>query len=166
MYMMIILVMSYSWKPLDANDSQWIWIVNALRVISSRTFEKWGKKYQAVNPRKGELVFTLLMIWVQEGRTTKGAFCTILLLILWYFLIKKKNSMIFINFGLINTNLDLKYSRSMLTSPNKRLISSTCDFETPLKGFRSSLSSLSSNSSNHQVLDVNLDFDSSMCVWR
>lgn len=125
MYMMIILVMSYSWKPLDANDSQWIWIVNALRVISSRTFEEWGKKYQAVNPRKGELMFTLLMIWVQEGRTTKGAFCTILLLILWYFLIqKKKNSMIFINFGLINTNLDLKYSRSMLTSPNKRLISS------------------------------------------
>lgn len=123
MYMMIILVMSYSWKPLDANDSQWIWIVNALRVISSRTFEEWGKKYQAVNPR--ELVFTLLMIWVQDGRTTKGAFCTILLLILWYFLIqKKKNSMIFINFGLINTNLGLKYGRSTLTSPNKRLISS------------------------------------------
>ena len=126
MYMMIILVMSYSWKPLDANDSQWIWIVNALRVISSRTFEEWGKKYQAINPRKGELVFPLLMICIQEGRTTKGAFCTILLLILWYFLIKKKkkNSMIFINFGLINTNLGLKYSRSTLTSPNKRLISS------------------------------------------
>ena len=41
---------------------------------------------------------------------------------------------------------------------------STCDFETPLKGFRSSLNCLCSNWRDHQVLDMNLD--NPKCVWR
>ena len=41
-----------------------------------------------------------------------------------------------------------------------------CEFETPLKGFRSSLSSLSSNWRDHQVLDINLDLDKPRCVYE
>ena len=42
----------------------------------------------------------------------------------------------------------------------------TCDFEAPLKGFRSFESSLCNNWSNHQVLDVNLGLDNSMYVFE
>ena len=42
----------------------------------------------------------------------------------------------------------------------------TYDFETLLKGFKSSLNSLCNNWSDHQVLDMNLDFDNPKCVWR
>ena len=41
-----------------------------------------------------------------------------------------------------------------------------CDFETPLKCFGSSWKFLCSNWNHHQVLDANLDLDSSMCVYE
>ena len=44
--------------------------------------------------------------------------------------------------------------------------SPTCDFEAPLKGFRSSLSSLSSNWRDHQALDMNHDLDNPKCVYE
>ena len=44
--------------------------------------------------------------------------------------------------------------------------SPTCDFKTPLKGFRSSLSSLSSNWRDHQALDMNLDLDNPKRVYE
>ena len=41
--------------------------------------------------------------------------------------------------------------------------SPTCDFETPLKGF---ISSLSGNWRDHQVLDTNLDLDNLECMYE
>ena len=51
------------------------------------------------------------------------------------------------------------WSAATISSP-------TCEFETPLKGFRSSLSSLSNNWRDHQVLDMNLDLDNHKCVYE
>ena len=50
--------------------------------------------------------------------------------------------------------------------PTTTTSSPTCDFETSLKGFRSSLSSLSSNWKDHQALDMNLDLDNPKCVYE
>ena len=44
--------------------------------------------------------------------------------------------------------------------------SPTCDFETSLKDFKSSLSFLSSNWKDHQALDMNLDLDNPKCLYE
>ena len=51
------------------------------------------------------------------------------------------------------------WSAATISSP-------TCEFETPLKGFRSSLSSLSNNWRDHQVLDMNLDLDNPKFLYE
>ena len=58
-----------------------------------------------------------------------------------------------------STNYFFLWSTATTSSP-------TCDIETPLKGFRSSLSSLSSNWKDHQALNMNLDLDNPKCMYE
>ena len=51
-----------------------------------------------------------------------------------------------------STNYFFPWSTTTTSTP-------TCDFETSFKGFKSSLNSLCSNWSDHQVLDMNFDLD-------